>query len=152
MAIDIVDMTVSPYRTPSPKARPIPDKYISPFLSNLPFINLHNTYLANVIATAARIEYTTVYAVLLLVNASSIDGISASADIIRLQHINTNIEYANAPASTLTKRPFHLLMTTIVSTINADNKRIPPADSIFSAPAGIPFSKLIPYSSTIIPP
>ena len=62
-------------------------------------------------------------------------------------------EGAKGPqAVNVTKRPFHLLMTTKVSTINADNKRIPPADSIFSAPAGIPFSKLIPYSSTIIPP
>ena len=36
----------------------------------------------------------------------------------RLANINTNIEYANIPATTLINLPFHLLITTIISTIN----------------------------------
>ena len=146
VAIDIDEITVSPYNTPSPTERPIPERYTSPFLSNLPAINLASTYLARVMPKADNIEYIIVYAVVLYSNVWSIDGISASADMQRFANINTNMEYANTLASTLINRPFHLLITTIISI------SIPPAESIFSAPAGIPAARSIPYSSIQINP
>ena len=68
VAIDIDEITVSPYNTPSPTERPIPERYTSPFLSNLPAINLASTYLARVMPKADNIEYIIVYAVVLYSN------------------------------------------------------------------------------------
>ena len=77
-----------------------------------------------------------VYVTGLLLNTLSIPGASVNTDRNIFVNTNVNIRYATTPRSTGIHLPCHLLIATIINTINTESNIIPPAVIIGESPDG----------------